>query len=232
MSFLDRQRTIAGSGFSRWLVPPAALAVHLSIGQVYAFSVFKIPLTRSLGITHSVPGDWDQPALAWIFSIAIAFLGISAAVFGRWVEKNGPRKTMFAAACCFGGGFFVAALGVAWHQLWLIYLGYGVLGGCGLGLGYISPVSSLVKWFPDRPGMATGMAIMGFGGGAFIGSNLSLTLMDMFKSPASTRVAATFVAMGAIYFVFMLFGAFIVRVPAEGWQPEGYVPPGHSQKLI
>lgn len=163
MSFLDRENTIAGPGFSRWLVPPAALAVHLSIGQVYAFSVFKIPLTQSIGITHSSPGDWSQPSLAWIFSIAIAFLGISAAVFGRWVEANGPRKTMFAAACCFGGGFLIAALGVAWHQLWLVYLGYGVLGGCGLGLGYISPVSTLVKWFPDRPGMATGMAIMGFG---------------------------------------------------------------------
>ena len=232
MSFLDREHTIAGPGFSRWLVPPAALAVHLSIGQVYAFSVFKIPLTQSLGITHSAPGDWDQPSLAWIFSIAIAFLGISAAVFGRWVERNGPRKTMLAAACCFSGGFFLSALGVAWHQLWLIYLGYGVLGGCGLGLGYISPVSTLVKWFPDRPGMATGMAIMGFGGGAFIGSNLSLALMDAFKSPTSTGVATAFVAMGAIYFLFMLFGALIVRVPPEDWKPEGYQPAVQHQKLI
>ena len=232
MSFLDRERTVAQPGFSRWLVPPAALAVHLSIGQVYAFSVFKIPLTRTLGITHSVAGDWDQPALAWIFSIAIAFLGISAAVFGRWVEKNGPRKTMLAAAGCFGGGFLLSALGVAWHQLWLIYLGYGVLGGCGLGLGYISPVSTLVKWFPDRPGMATGMAIMGFGGGAFIGSNLSLALMDTFKSPASTGVAPTFVVMGVIYFLFMLFGSLIVRVPPEDWKPAGYQPPAQPQKLI
>jgi MFS family permease len=232
MSFLDRERTIAGPGFSRWLVPPAALAVHLSIGQVYAFSVFKIPLTRTLGITHSVAGDWDQPALAWIFSIAIAFLGISAAVFGRWVEKNGPRKTMLAASCCFGGGFLISALGVAWHQLWLIYLGYGVLGGCGLGLGYISPVSTLVKWFPDRPGMATGMAIMGFGGGAFIGSNLSLMLMDGFKSATSTGVAPTFVVMGVIYFLFMLFGSLIVRVPPDDWKPAGYEPPAQTQKLI
>jgi MFS family permease len=232
MSFLDRDRTIAEPGFSRWLVPPAALAVHLSIGQVYAFSVFKIPLTQSIGITHSAAGDWTQPSLAWIFSIAIAFLGISAAVFGRWVEKNGPRKTMLAAACCFGGGFLIAALGVAWHQLWLIYLGYGVLGGCGLGLGYISPVSTLVKWFPDRPGMATGMAIMGFGGGAFIGSNLSLTLMDAFKSATSTGVAPTFVAMGAIYFLFMLFGSLIVRVPPDDWKPAGYQPPVQTQKLI
>ena len=232
MSFLDRENIVAGPGFSRWLVPPAALAVHLSIGQVYAFSVFKLPLTQAIGITKAAPGDWDQPSIAWIFSIAIAFLGISAAVFGRWVEKNGPRKTMFAAACCFGGGFLLAALGVAWHQLWLVFLGYGALGGCGLGLGYISPVSTLVKWFPDRPGMATGMAIMGFGGGALIGSNLSLTLMDTFKSATSTGVVPTFISMGAIYFVFMLFGAFIVRVPAEGWKPAGYEPKKQPQKLI
>ena len=232
MSFFNREHTVAGPGFSRWLVPPAALAVHLSIGQVYAFSVFKIPLTQSLGITHSAPEDWGQPALAWIFSIAIAFLGLSAAVFGRWVERSGPRKTMFAAACCFSGGFLLSALGVAWHQLWLIYIGYGVLGGCGLGLGYISPVSTLVKWFPDRPGMATGMAIMGFGGGAFVGSNLSLMLMDTFKSATSTGVAATFVVMGAIYFLFMTFGSLIVRVPPEGWKPAGYVPPTHDRKLI
>ena len=232
MSFLDRERTVAGPGYSRWLVPPAALAVHLSIGQVYAFSVFKIPLTHNLGITQSVEGDWTQPMIAWVFSIAIAFLGLSAAVFGRWVERQGPRKTMLAAACCFSGGFVVSAFGVAWHQLWLIYLGYGALGGCGLGLGYISPVSTLVKWFPDRPGMATGMAIMGFGGGAFIGANLSLALLDFFKSTTSTGVAQTFLAMGAIYFVYMVFGSFIVRVPAEDWKPAGYVPPAQARKLI
>jgi MFS family permease len=206
--------------------------VHLSIGQVYAFSVFKIPLTHILGITKSVPGDWDQTSLAWIFSLAIAVLGLSAAIFGKWVERSGPRKTMLAAACCFGGGFAVSALGVALHQLWIVYLGYGVLGGCGLGLGYIAPVSTLVKWFPDRPGMATGMAIMGFGGGAFIGSNLSLVLMHAFKSATTTGVAETFVVMGAIYFVFILFGAWIVRVPALDWKPEGYAPPAHTQKLI
>ncbi len=231
-SFLAREHTVAGPGYNRWLVPPAALAVHLSIGQVYAFSVFKLPLTQTLGITRPIPGDWTQPQLAWIFSIAIAFLGISAAVFGRWVETNGPRKTMLAAACCFGSGFLVSALGVAWHQLWLLYLGYGVLGGCGLGLGYISPVSTLVKWFPDRPGMATGMAIMGFGGGAFIGSNLSLALMDLFKSATSTGVAQSFVAMGLIYVAFMIFGSFIVRVPAADWKPAGYQPPAKPQKLI
>jgi MFS family permease len=232
MSFLDRDQTIAQPGYSRWLVPPAALAVHLSIGQAYAFSVFKLPLTKILGVTHSVAGDWSQPQLAWIFSLAIFFLGAPAAVFGRWVERVGPRKTMFAAACCFGGGFLISAIGVAWHQLWIIYLGYGVIGGCGLGLGYISPVSTLVKWFPDRPGMATGMAIMGFGGGAFIGSNLSLALMDHFRSATSTGVAPSFAALAVIYFCFMLFGALIVRVPADDWKPLGYEPDHESRKLV
>ena len=232
MSFLDRERTIAGPEFSRWLVPPAALAVHLSIGQVYAFSVFKLPLTRILGVSKPMDGDWSQPSLLWIFSLAIAVLGLSAAIFGRWVERNGPRKTMVAAACCFGGGFLVAALGVILHQLWIVYLGYGVLGGCGLGLGYIAPVSTLVKWFPDRPGMATGMAIMGFGGGAFIGSNLSIALMDFFKSATSSGVAQTFVVMGLIYFLFILFGAAIVRVPAPDWKPAGFVPSAQSRKLV
>ncbi len=232
MGFFDRERTVAGPGFSRWMVPPAALAVHLSIGQVYAFSVFKLPLTKAIGITAPAPNDWTQPQLAWIFSIAILFLGASAAVFGRWVERVGPRKTMAVAALCFGGGFIVSAFGVWWHQLWLIYLGYGVIGGCGLGLGYISPVSTLVKWFPDRPGMATGMAIMGFGGGAFIGSNLSLLLMNTFKTATTTGVGKTFIALGIIYFCYMMFGSFIVRVPATDWKPAGYIPPSHSHGLI
>ena len=232
MGFFDRQRTVADSDYNRWLFPPAALAVHLSIGQVYAFSVFKLPLTKIIGVTKSAPGDWSQPSLAWIFSLAIFFLGLSAAVFGRWVERVGPRKTMFTAALCFSGGFIISAFGVWRHQLWIIYLGYGVIGGCGLGLGYISPVSTLVKWFPDRPGMATGMAIMGFGGGAFIGSNLSLLLMDHFKSPTSTGVGESFLAMGIIYFCFMVFGSLIARVPADDWKPAGYTPPTHSHGLI
>jgi len=232
MGFFDREHSIAAPDFNRWLVPPAALAVHLSIGQAYAFSVFKLPLTKIIGITKSVPDDWTQPSLAWIFSLAIFFLGASAAIFGKWVERVGPRKTMLAAGLCFSGGFLISAVGVWLHQLWIIYLGYGVLGGCGLGLGYISPVSTLVKWFPDRPGMATGMAIMGFGGGAFIGANLSLVLMDHFKSETSSGVAQSFVAMGLIYFCFMIFGSLIVRVPAEGWKPAGYMPPVHQQKLI
>lgn len=232
MSFLDRERTVAPAGYNRWLLPPAALAVHLSIGQVYAFSVFKLPLTKIIGITASAPADWSQPALAWIFSLAILFLGASAAIFGKWVERVGPRKTMVACGLCFSGGFLVSALGVSLHQLWLVYLGYGVLGGCGLGLGYIAPVSTLVKWFPDRPGMATGLAIMGFGGGAFIGSNLSLLLMDHFKSATSTGVVPSFVAMGLIYLCFILFGAFIVRVPPNDWKPAGYVPPAQAQRLV
>jgi len=232
MGFFDRQQTVANPGYNRWLFPPAALAVHLSIGQVYAFSVFKLPLTKIIGVTKSAPDDWSQPSLAWIFSLAIFFLGLSAAIFGRWVERVGPRKTMFTAALCFSGGFVISAFGVWWHQLWIIYLGYGVIGGCGLGLGYISPVSTLVKWFPDRPGMATGMAIMGFGGGAFIGSNLSLLLMDHFKSPTSTGVGESFLAMGIIYFCFMVFGSLIARVPADDWKPAGYTPPTHSHGLI
>ncbi len=220
--FLDRRRIIAPLGFNRWLVPPAALAIHLCIGEVYAFSVFKLPLTQLIGIDKPAPSDWSQSAVAWVFSIAIVFLGLSAAVFGSWLERVGPRKAMFASAACFGGGFLVSALGVMSHQLWLLYLGYGVLGGIGLGLGYISPVSTLIKWFPDRPGMATGLAIMGFGGGAMIGSPLSYLLMEQFKGPSSTGVMETFVSLGLIYFVFMMFGVLTVRLPAPGWKPAGW----------
>ena len=171
-SFLDRDHTIAPPGFNRWRVPPAALAIHLSIGQAYAFSVFNLPLSRLRGITAPASDDWRLTTIGWIFSVAIVCLGLSAFTFGRWLEQAGPRKAMFASASCFGGGFVVAALGVQLHQFWLVVLGYGVIGGIGLGLGYISPVSTLIRWFPDRPGMATGLAIMGFGGGAMIGSPL------------------------------------------------------------
>ncbi len=221
LGFLDRSRTVAGPGYNRWLIPPAALAIHLAIGQAYAFSVFNLPLTRVLGVTESAPEDWKLTTLGWIFSIAIVFLGLSAAVFGKWLEAAGPRKAMFAAAACFGGGFLVSALGVWVHQVWLLYLGYGVLGGIGLGLGYISPVSTLIKWFPDRPGMATGMAIMGFGGGAMIGAPLAEALMGTFRTATSVGVAETFVAMGLIYFCFMMFGAVMVRLPPPGWRPGG-----------
>ena len=182
LSFLDRERSVAHPGFSRWLVPPAALAIHLAIGQVYAFSVFKIPLSQLIGGTKPATGDWKQTQIAWIFSLAIVMLGLSAAAFGKWLEGAGPRKAMFAAAVCFALGFYISYFGVVTHQLWLLYFGYGVVGGIGLGLGYISPVSTLIKWFPDRPGLATGMAIMGFGGGAMIGSPLSIKLMTYFKA--------------------------------------------------
>jgi MFS family permease len=224
MSFLDRSHTVADGQYSRWLVPPAALAIHLSIGQAYAFSVFNLPLSRLHGGAASAPDDWKLSTIGWVFSLAIVFLGLSAAVFGAWLERVGPRRAMFTSALCFAGGFQVAALGVAIHQFSLVLLGYGVLGGIGLGLGYISPVSTLIKWFPDRPGMATGLAIMGFGGGAMIGSPLATTLMAHFKSTAPQGVAPTFVVMGLLYFAFMMFGVLTVRVPRDGWQPAGWTP--------
>jgi MFS family permease len=231
-SLLDRERSIAPPGYSRWLVPPAALAIHLCIGQVYSFSVFKIPLTQLLGVNKSLPEDWNQTQLAWIFSLAIVMLGVSAAVFGRWLEKAGPRKAMFAAAVCFTSGFYVSYFGVATHQLWLIYLGYGVIGGIGLGLGYISPVSTLIKWFPDRPGLATGMAIMGFGGGAMVGSPLAIQLMSHFRSAQDTGVGKTLLVMGSLYFLLMMFGVFTIRVPRDGWKLENWTPSAKPQALI
>ena len=232
LAILDRDRTIAPPGYSRWLIPPAALCVHLCIGQAYAFSVFNLPMTKLLGIGKSAPGDWELTDLGWIFSIAIFMLGVSAAIFGRWVEEGGPRRAMFTSALCWAGGFFISAVGVYIHNLWLIYLGYGFLGGIGLGLGYISPVSTLIKWFPDRPGMATGMAIMGFGGGAFIASPLSVWLMQQFTTASHMGVAETFLVMGAIYLCFMMVGAAIVRVPASDWKPAGYVAPAQPKKLV
>jgi len=231
-SFLDRQNTVAPPGYNRFLVPPAALAVHLSIGQAYAFSTFNLPLTKLIGLSASAPRDWDLKQVGWIFSIAIVVLGSSAAVFGRWVERVGPRKSMFASALCFGGGFLLSAVGIHLHQLWVIYLGYGVLGGCGLGIGYISPVSTLIKWFPDRPGMATGMAIMGFGGGALIAAPLSVLLMAHFKTPISNGVLETFVTMGVIYFMFMMIGVYTVRVPAADWKPAGWTAPAQPKRLV
>ncbi len=225
LSFLDREATVAKPGYSRWGFPPAAIAVQMCIGQVYAFSVFNVPLTRLIGIKSSVKDqDWTIPDVGWIYTIALVMLGLSAAIFGKWVERSGPRKTMVASALCFCGGLWISAIGVAYHQLWLIYLGYGFIGGIGLGLGYISPVSTLIKWFPDKPGMATGFAIMGFGSGALIGGPLGVLLMDKFKSATSVGVGESFLAMGAIYIFFMLFGAAIARVPAIGWKPEGWAP--------
>jgi MFS family permease len=232
LAFLDRERTIARPGFSRWLVPPAALSIHLAIGQVYAFSVFKIPLSQLIGISKAAPGDWKQSQIAWIFSLAILILGLSAAIFGKWLEGAGPRKAMFAAAVCFGLGFFISYFGVISHQLWLIFFGYGVVGGIGLGLGYISPVSTLIKWFPDRPGLATGMAIMGFGGGAMIGSPLAVNLMARFRTANDLGVGKTFLVMGSLYFLFMMFGVFTIRVPREGWKPEGWTPAAKQSAMV
>lgn len=245
LSFLDCDHAIAKPGFSRWLVPPAALAIHLAIGQAYAFSVFKKPLNYLVqvsafggglkalpGVDSPNPVDWKFTDLGWIFSIAIVFLGLSAAVFGKWLERVGPRKAMFSSAVCFGSGFLISALGVQFHQLWLLYFGYGVIGGIGLGIGYISPVSTLIRWFPDRPGMATGMAIMGFGGGALIGAPLSNNLMAFFRTEHDLGVEKTFLVMGAIYFVAMMFGVFTVRVPPGGWKPEGWVVPAKPKAMV
>ncbi|ATO13097.1 MFS transporter [Micromonospora sp. WMMA2032] len=226
LSALDRRHTVAPPGYSRWLIPPAALAIHLCIGQVYATSVYKNSL-----IAHF---DTGQTAIGVIFSIAIVMLGLSAAVAGTWVEANGPRKAMFVSACFWAAGFLVGALGIATSQLWLLYLGYGVLGGIGLGIGYISPVSTLIKWFPDRPGLATGLAIMGFGGGAMVASPLSRQLLSFFDSgydPSNSGSTASgsalvwlFVTLGVGYFVIMMFGVFNVRVPAPDWRPAGFDP--------
>ncbi|MCW2845563.1 MAG: Major Facilitator Superfamily transporter [Nocardioides sp.] len=225
-SFLARERTVAGTGYSRWLIPPAALAVHLCIGQVYATSVYKTALVQHF--------DASLTAVGVIFSIAIVMLGLSAAVAGTWVDTNGPRAAMFVSACFWSVGFLVGAVGIGTGHLWLVYLGYGFIGGIGLGIGYISPVSTLIKWFPDRPGLATGMAIMGFGGGALIASPLSARLLGLYDAsydatdPTSVAdghaVMLLFVTLGIVYFCFMMFGAVTVRVPAEGWKPEGFDP--------
>jgi MFS family permease len=183
--------------------------------------VFKNPLVERFGV--------GLTPIAIIFSISIVMLGLSAAVFGTWVERAGPRAAMFTAALCWSGGFAIGALGVATSQLWLVYLGYGVVGGIGLGIGYISPVSTLIKWFPDRPGLATGLAIMGFGGGALIASPLSSTLLETFASNPVDAIVPSFLTLGAIYLVSMMIGAFVVRLPAEGWQPEGWTPPTEEE---
>jgi len=243
---LDRERIIATAGFNRWLVPPAALCIHLCIGIAYGFSVFWLPLSRALGLTASkscpdisiftelftTTCDWKIASLGWMYTLFFVFLGISAAVFGGWVERAGPRKAGIAAAVLWCGGLVLGAIGVIGHQLWLLWLGSGVIGGLGLGLGYISPVSTLINWFPDRRGMATGMAIMGFGGGAMIGAPLANILMNFFKTPTDVGVWQTFLAMAAIYFFFMMIGAFRYRLPPAGWQPEGWTPPPATNTMI
>ncbi|MFC5498279.1 OFA family MFS transporter [Caenimonas terrae] len=239
--FLDKERIIAGAGFNRWLVPPAALAIHLCIGMAYGFSVFWLPLSKTLATAgagaQSCKGigffaemfatncDWTVATLGWMYTLFFVFLGCAAALWGGWLERAGPRKAGVVAALCWCGGMLISALGIHLHQFWLMILGSGVIGGIGLGLGYISPVSTLIKWFPDRRGMATGMAIMGFGGGAMIGSPLAVDLMKHFATPTTTGVLETFVVLALVYFVFMLGGAFGYRVPATDWRPAGWTPP-------
>lgn len=238
--FLSKERTIASPGFNRWLVPPAALAIHLCIGMAYGFSVFWLPLSKALGIKEAIKCgaevgfwaelftttcDWKVSTLGWMYTLFFVLLGSSAAIWGGWLERVGPRKAGVVSAICWCGGMLISALGIQLHQFWLMLLGSGVIGGIGLGLGYISPVSTLIKWFPDRRGMATGMAIMGFGGGAMIGSPLAADLMKYFATPTDMGVAQTFIVMALIYFVFMLGGALAYRIPATGWKPEGWTPP-------
>ncbi|MEX5302396.1 OFA family MFS transporter [Kocuria sabuli] len=232
MSWLDREHTVAPPGFNRWLIPPAALAVHLCIGQAYATSVYKTALVEHF--------DASLTQIGIIFSIAIVMLGLSAAVFGTWVDTGGPRRAMFTAALLWSGGFLVGAAGIFTEQLWLVYLGYGVIGGIGLGIGYISPVSTLIKWFPDRPGLATGMAIMGFGGGALIASPLSAALLNLYDPDSGSpgwvasgdAVGKLFLTLAVVYLAYMLFGAFTIKVPAAGWKPEGFDPSKVATKAL
>ena len=279
IGFLSKEHIVAEPGFNRWRVPPASIAIHLCIGSVYAWSIYNPALIKAHGVVASAAGDWTLKEVVWIFTMTIVFLGLAAAFAGRWLERVGPRMVGVVAACCWGGGYLIGSLGIYTHQLWLLYFGYGVIGGCGLGLGYVSPVSTLIRWFPDRRGMAAGMAIMGFGGGAMIGAPLKGFFIRLFyRAPdylgpvadlnlvtqagkrfaevagelkevviigandlagmiipgpegvyvvgtGSTGVALTFVVLGIIYFVVMMLAAFAYRVPAEGWQPEGWIPP-------
>jgi MFS family permease len=232
VGFLDRQRIVAPPGWSRWLIPPAALSIHLAIGQAYAWSVFKIPLGNSLLKGNEYTGTLT----ALPFTLGIVMLGVSAALFGTAVDHRGPRWAMLTATACFSSGFLISALGVAIGQYWLVVLGYGFVGGIGLGIGYISPVSTLIKWFPDRPGMATGIAIMGFGGGALIASPWSTSMLTAFgatgANPRAGGIAETFLIHGIVYAVFMSVGWLLIRVPAEGWAPAGWNPAMVREKSL
>jgi MFS family permease len=226
LGLLDKTSTIAKPGFNRWLIPPAALAIHLSIGMAYGFSVFWLPMGKLVPGAALCGGgfwseltatscNWSTPSVTHIFETFIAVLGLSAALFGGWVERSGPRKSGFIAALCWGGGLVIGGYGVAIHQLWVVFLGAGLLGGIGQGLGYITPVSTLIRWFPDRRGMATGFAIMGYGGGAMVGSPLAVWLMAKFAHGGAPGVGATLAVLGAVYFVAMTLGAFGFRLPAS-----------------
>lgn len=244
---LSKERTLAKPGYNRWLVPPAALAIHLCIGMAYGYSVFWLPLSQAVGITEQLTCseemgflarmvatdcDWRISELGWVYTLFFIFLGSSAALFGGWMEREGPRKAGVVAAFCWGGGLILSGLAVYLHQLWLLWLGSGVIGGIGLGLGYISPVSTLIKWFPDRRGMATGLAIMGFGGGAMIGAPLADRMINFFATDVSVGVWETFVVLGAIYLIAMLCGAFGYRLAPDGWHPEGWSAPASQDTMI
>ncbi|MBT6211044.1 MAG: OFA family MFS transporter [Woeseia sp.] len=287
-AWFSKERITAEPGYNRWRVPPVSIAIHLCIGSVYAWSIYNPPLTQALGVVGSAADDWVLSDVVWIFTVAIVFLGVSAAFAGKWLEKVGPRTVGVVAACCWGGGYLVGGLGILTHQLWLVYLGYGAIGGVGLGLGYVSPVSTLIRWFPDRRGMAAGMAIMGFGGGAMIGAPLKEYFLKFYyqapeflgaidqvqlvteagkrfaESAGSLRevvvvgandiagmlvpgpegvyvvgtgqsgAAETFFTLGLIYLVVMLIAAMSYRIPAEGWVPDGWVPPDedHSARKM
>jgi MFS family permease len=230
-----RTQITAPADFDRWLVPPCALAIHLCIGMAYGFSVFWLPLTHAIGITGNVPCDgltltgaltttgcdWRVSDLVWVYTLFFVVLGLAAAVFGGWVERVGPRRSGMVAAACWCGGLALGALGVGLHQLWLLWLGAGVIGGLGLGIGYITPVSTLIKWFPDRRGLATGMAIMGFGGGAMVGSPLADRLMAAFAGPETVGVWQTMLVLAGLHALFMVAGALGFRLPAPGWSQPG-----------
>ena len=282
--FLSKERIIAPPNYNRWRVPAASVAIHLCIGSVYAWSIYNPSLTRVYGVVASSGDDWSLSEVVWVFTVAIVFLGLAAAFAGKWLESVGPRKVGVVAACCWGGGYLVGGVGIMTHQLWLLYLGYGVIGGCGLGLGYVSPVSTLIRWFPDRRGMAAGMAIMGFGGGAMIGTPLKEFFIRLFyRAPeylgttdqislvteagrrfvevsgalrevviigaaevrnltipgpegvylvntGATGVAETFLILGVVYLIVMLFAAFSYRIPAEDWKPEGWIEPSEKER--
>ena len=282
--FLSKEHIIAAPDYNRWRVPLASIAIHLCIGSVYAWSIYNPSLTRVYGVVASSGDDWSLSEVVWVFTVAIVFLGLAAAFAGKWLESVGPRKVGVVAACCWGGGYLVGGVGIMTHQLWLLYLGYGVIGGCGLGLGYVSPVSTLIRWFPDRRGMAAGMAIMGFGGGAMIGTPLKEFFIRLFyQAPeylgtvdqvslvteagrrfveisgalqevviigaaevrnltmpgpegvylvntGAAGVAETFLILGVIYLIVMLFAAFSYRIPAENWKPQGWVEPSDEKR--
>ena len=281
---LSKEHIIASPDYNRWRVPLASIAIHLCIGSVYAWSIYNPSLTRVFGVVASSGDDWSLSEVVWVFTVAIVFLGLAAAFAGKWLESVGPRKVGVVAACCWGGGYLVGGAGIMTHQLWLLYLGYGMIGGCGLGLGYVSPVSTLIRWFPDRRGMAAGMAIMGFGGGAMIGTPLKEFFIRLFyQAPeylgtvdqvslvteagrrfveisgalqevviigaaevrnltmpgpegvylvntGAAGVAETFLILGVIYLIVMLFAAFSYRIPAEDWKPQGWVEPSDEKR--